>query len=163
MISSGHMKPRVPPPVVALVAAVVMWLLHRRLPMARWIEPPWSWLGIVPAAVGVGLDVHAFRHFRHVGTTVNPMQPQQATRLVTDGIFGLSRNPMYFGLLLILIGWAMWLGTASEWLVPPLFMLGITYAQIVPEERALGELFGAQYLAYRRDVTRWIGRSRTRS
>jgi hypothetical protein len=82
MISSGHMKPRVPPPVVALVAVVVMWFLHRRLPMARWIEPPWSWLGIVPAAVGVGIDVRAFRHFRHVGT--------RARRTIRSAVSGLS-------------------------------------------------------------------------
>jgi protein-S-isoprenylcysteine O-methyltransferase Ste14 len=163
MVSSERMKTRVPPPVVALIAAIVMWFLDRRLPMARWIGPPWSWLGLVPVAVGVAIDVRAFRHFRRVGTTVNPMQPEQATRLVTDGIFGISRNPMYFGLLLILIGWAVWLGAASAWLIPPLFLLGITYAQIVPEERALGELFGPQYVAYRRDVARWIGRLRARS
>src|SRR5580658_5796550 len=136
MISIERMKPRVPPPVVALLATIVMWFLHRRLPMARWIEPPWSWLGSVPAAVGVAIAARAFRHFRRVGTTVNPMQPSHATRLVTDGIFGISRNPMYFGLLLILIGWAVWLGAASVWVIPPLFLLGITYAQIVPEERA---------------------------
>ena len=115
MVSSERMKTRVPPPVVALIAAIVMWFLDRRLPMARWIGPPWSWLGLVPVAVGVAIDVRAFRHFRRVGTTVNPMQPEQATRLVTDGIFGISRNPMYFGLLLILIGWSDAAGLPNSW------------------------------------------------
>jgi protein-S-isoprenylcysteine O-methyltransferase Ste14 len=86
------------------------------------------------------------------------MDPSKATRLVTDGVFRISRNPMYLGLLLLLIGWALWLGSASVWLIPPLFVITITVVQIIPEERALGQLFGAQYLAYRASVARWIGR-----
>jgi protein-S-isoprenylcysteine O-methyltransferase Ste14 len=86
------------------------------------------------------------------------MDPSRATRLVTDNVFSISRNPMYLGLLLLLIGRALWLGTLSVWLIPPLFLFVTTYVQIVPEEQALTQLFGAQYDAYRRDVARWIGR-----
>ena len=76
---------------------------------------------------------------------------------MTDGVFRLSRNPMYLSLLLLLIGWAIWLGTISPWLVPPLFVIVITVGQIIPEERALVELFGERYLAYRASVARWMG------
>lgn len=93
----------------------------------------------------------AFVRFRQAQTTVNPMEPEKATSLVTDGVFRISRNPMYLGLLLLLTGWALWLGTASPWFVPPLFVIAISVAQIVPEE-----LFGERYRAYRQSVARWI-------
>jgi protein-S-isoprenylcysteine O-methyltransferase Ste14 len=141
-----------------LVAAASMWALHRWLPLGHWIAPPWNRLAGLPGGVGVAIDVAALRRFHQARTTVNPMDPGKATRLVTDGVFRISRNPMYLGLLLLLIGWALWLGSASAWLMPPLFVMVITVVQIIPEEQALGQLFGAQYLAYRGTVARWIGR-----
>ncbi len=87
------------------------------------------------------------------------MEPGKASHLVTGGIFRFSRNPMYLGLSLLLIGWALWLGTAGPWLVPPVFVLFIYLAQILPEERALESRFGVGYLEYRRTVARWLGRS----
>jgi protein-S-isoprenylcysteine O-methyltransferase Ste14 len=65
---------------------------------------------------------------------------------------------MYLGLTLLLTGWAIWLGGASPWLIPPLFVIVIMVVQIVPEEQALGQLFVDQFLSYRRSVARWIGR-----
>ena len=85
------------------------------------------------------------------------MDPSTASRLVTGGVFRISRNPMYLGLTLLLIGWAVWLGSASPWLIPPLFVTIVTLLQILPEEEALGQLFGQQYVEYRRDVARWLG------
>jgi protein-S-isoprenylcysteine O-methyltransferase Ste14 len=144
-----------------LLAAGSMWALSRWLPLAHCFGLPWNRLGVIPGALSVALDVAAFRRFRALQTTVNPMQPGKATRLVTDGAFRISRNPMYLGLLLLLIGWALWLGSASPWFVPPLFVMTITLVQIIPEERALGRLFGTQYLAYRSSVARWLGRHGT--
>ena len=77
---------------------------------------------------------------------------------MTDAVFRISRNPMYLGLPLLLIGWALWLGSASAWLIPPLFVLVITLLQIIPEKQALSRLFGAQRLVYRQSVACWIGR-----
>jgi protein-S-isoprenylcysteine O-methyltransferase Ste14 len=137
-----------------------MWALHHWMPLDHWIAPPWNRLGGLAGAVGIAIAVAAFVRFRKVGTTVNPMDPSKASHLVTDGVYGLSRNPMYLGLMLLLIGWAVWLGSASAWLIPPLFMIVITVVQIIPEEKALGHLFGEHYLSYRRNVARWIGRRR---
>jgi hypothetical protein len=75
-----------------LIAAVVMWALSRWLPLAFWIRGPWNRVGTLPAAIGFAIAVAAFVQFRHVRTTVNPMDPSKATRLVTDGIFHLSRK-----------------------------------------------------------------------
>jgi protein-S-isoprenylcysteine O-methyltransferase Ste14 len=154
------MKPRIPPPIVMLTAAALMWALHRWMPLGHWIAPPWNRFGSLPAALGLAIAVAAGVRFRQARTTTNPMDPSKASRLVTDGVFCVSRNPMYLGLELLLIGWAVWLGSASPWLIPPLFVIVITVVQILPEEHALGQLFGDQYLSYRRRVARWIGRRR---
>jgi protein-S-isoprenylcysteine O-methyltransferase Ste14 len=143
-----------------LLAAGLMWVLAHWMPLAQWISAPWNRLGGLVAAVGIAIAVAAFARFRNAGTTVNPLDPSKASRLVTDGVFRVSRNPMYLGLVLLLIGWAVWLGSASPWLVPPLFVIVLTVVQIIPEEQALSRNFGESYLLYRRSVTRWIGRRR---
>jgi protein-S-isoprenylcysteine O-methyltransferase Ste14 len=150
----------IPPPILMLLAAGVMWALNRWLPLAHGILGPSNLVGAaVPAAIGFLIVVAAFMRFHQVRTTVNPMDPSKATQLVTDCVFQFSRNPMYLGLMLLLVGWAVWLDSASPWFIPPLFMIVITRVQIVPEEQALERLFGAQYVAYRQSVARWFGRS----
>jgi protein-S-isoprenylcysteine O-methyltransferase Ste14 len=152
------MRLRIPPPIVMMLAAALMWALHHWMPLGHWIAPPWNRLGGLAGAAGIAVAAAAFVRFRQTGTTVNPMDPSKASHLVTDGVYCVSRNPMYLGLTLLLTGWAIWLGSASPWLVPPLFVIVITVVQIVPEEQALGQLFGDHYLSYRRSVARWIGR-----
>jgi protein-S-isoprenylcysteine O-methyltransferase Ste14 len=150
---------RIPPPLIALAAAALIGALHRWLPVAHVITSPWNALGVLVGALAIVIILTAFRQFRRASTTVNPLDPSKATLLVTDGIFSLTRNPMYLGLLLLLVGWAIWLGSASVWLVPPLFWVVITFGQIIPEERALTRLFGEQYVTYKGEVARWFGRS----
>ena len=151
------MRLRIPPPILMLLAAGLMWMLDHYMPLAQWIDPPWHRLGGLVAAVGISIDVAALICFRKAGTTVNPLDPSKASRLVTDGVFRVTRNPMYLGLVLLLIGWGVWLGSASPWLVPPLFVIALTMVQIIPEEHALRRCFGEPYLSYQRKVPRWIG------
>ncbi len=153
------MKTRIPPPFIMFFAAAVMWALHRWLPLVEWLGAPWNRMGALFIAAGVAVSVSAFRRFKRAGTTVNPRDPGKASRLVTDSVFRFSRNPMYLGLLLALIGWALLLGSASQWIVPPMFAIGITRVQIIPEEQTLARLFGDEYQAYRRTVRRWLGRT----
>jgi protein-S-isoprenylcysteine O-methyltransferase Ste14 len=152
------MNPRIPPPLLMLLAAALMWTMQRWWPMAHWLSTPWNRIGLLPAAAGILIAAAAITQFRRSRTTLNPIEPSRASHLVTGGIFGFSRNPMYLGLVLLLIGWACWLGSATPWLVPPLFAILIYAAQIVPEERALEAVFGDAYVAYRHRVARWIGR-----
>jgi protein-S-isoprenylcysteine O-methyltransferase Ste14 len=154
------MKPLIPPPIVMLLAGAAMWALDRWLPLARLIAPPWNRVGALPAAAGLVTVVAAFVGFGKARTTINPMDPSKASRLVTGGIFRYTRNPMYLGLLLLLVGWALWLRSLSPWLLPPLFAVYMTIVQIAAEEAALDRLFGEEYFAYRRSVARWLGRSR---
>jgi protein-S-isoprenylcysteine O-methyltransferase Ste14 len=140
-----------------LLAGALMWALDRWLALAHWIGHPWNRLGGLPAALGIGVAASALIRFHRAGTSVNPVDLSKTSRLVSDGIFGITRNPMYLALTLLLTGWAIWLGSASPWLVPPLFAVVITVVQIIPEERMLGRMFGEQYFAYQRRVARWIG------
>ncbi len=150
------MQTRIPPPVLALLAAAAMWALHHWLALGMLVAPGHARWGLLPVTIGVLILLAAMVQFRRARTTVNPMRPQDASHLVTHGIFGRSRNPMYLGLTFMLVGLAVWLGTASPWLVPPSFVAAITWLQIVPEERALGRLFGAEYAAYCAQVGRWL-------
>jgi len=96
------------------------------------------------------------RYFRRAKTTVNPMKPESASALVASGIYRYSRNPMYLGFLLMLLGWALWLSNASALLLLPAFVLYMNRFQICPEERALLSLFGPDYMQYRARVRRWL-------
>lgn len=158
VILSGmkNLELKVPPPVVALVTAMGMWGLARAFP-SPWGYPPlpvpWA-LALV--ALGVAIAVAGFAGFRRKGTTVDPTQPGKASALVTGGIYRFTRNPMYLGLTLGLLAWALRLGTALALLGPALFVPYITRFQVFPEERALRALFGAAYAQYTARVRRWL-------
>lgn len=109
--------------------------------------------------IGFSLDLAAVLLFHRADTTVSPTNPGSSSALVMGGVFRFSRNPMYLGLVLQLIGWGLWLGSLSPFLVPPLFALAITTLQIIPEEQALTEKFGDDYLRYRTSTRRWLGRT----
>lgn len=156
-------RTRVPPPIYAAVAGVLIYGLHRFLPQAT-VVGGLGWMSGIAAismgVLGVALVAWAARVFGHVHTTIDPRDPYRASQLVTVGPYAFTRNPMYLGLLLLLTGWAIWLGNLVGLLVPPLFVVVVTFLQILPEERALATLFGGPYGDYRHRVHRWFGRSR---
>lgn len=152
------MKPRIPPPVLAVLAALAMRWLAVSTPVATTVSGELRWLGALVAILAATLMVSAALQFRRARTTINPLEPEAATTLVTHGVFAYSRNPMYLGLALILAGWAFWLGALTPWLVLPLFTTSITVLQVLPEERALGQRFGRDFATYRRTTDRWFGR-----
>jgi protein-S-isoprenylcysteine O-methyltransferase Ste14 len=84
------------------------------------------------------------------------LSPETATSLVDGGIFSVSRNPMYVGLLLVSIGWAVWLASLTNIAVIVLSVVVMTNLQIKPEEDALRKLFVEKYAEYCRNVRRWI-------
>ncbi|RTL62507.1 MAG: isoprenylcysteine carboxylmethyltransferase family protein [Hyphomicrobiales bacterium] len=147
---------KIPPPIVVLLVAAAMWPLAGvapRLPLdglARWIAASVLGLG------GLFVLRAGVQRFRHAATTINPVNIEAASTLVTSGIFAYTRNPMYVGMTLLLLGWAAVLGGAWSLLGPLVFVLWINRFQIVPEERVLSAKFGPRYEAYRKNVRRWI-------
>ena len=94
--------------------------------------------------------------FRKAKTTVSPLHPDQASSLVTMGIYQYTRNPMYFGLLLILFSFGLYLLNLASMFVLPFYVWFISKYQIMPEEEALQEVFGDDYKNYQGRVRRWI-------
>ena len=147
---------KIPPPVVGLATAALMWFVAREFPALRFTFPYQTGLAIGLAAIGLLLDVSGVAGFLRAKTTVNPLKPAAASKLVTTGLYRFTRNPMYAGMLLLLLAWATRLSNTAALAGPPLFALYITRFQIVPEERALSSLFGREYAAYRARVRRWF-------
>ncbi len=145
-----------PPPLVALCIALAMWLTSR---IVRPIDVP-HLLRIGAALafllVGLGFDVAGLVSFMRARTTVNPLRPAATSALVVSGVYRLTRNPMYLGLLLVLVAWATFLANGVAYLLAPLFVLYIGRFQIVPEERMLADKFGTDFAAYRARVRRWL-------
>ena len=147
---------RIPPPIVALVVGAGMWFASRSaLPCEASLlvrGSVFAAIALVGGAVALAGDVE----FKRARTTINPMRPEKSTALVTSGIYRFTRNPMYVGLTLVVIGWAAFLCSAWALAGPVAFVLYIGRFQIVPEERALAARFGAAYADYMARVRRWL-------
>jgi protein-S-isoprenylcysteine O-methyltransferase Ste14 len=147
---------RIPPPIAAVLFGIVMWRMSLVAPSLDVPPLVQFWLAPSFALVGVALAVSGAIAFRRAKTTINPTKPGAASSLVLSGVYGVTRNPMYVGLVLVLVAWAIFL---SSWLTlagPLLFAAYIQRFQIAPEERALAATFGADYSAYKARVRRWI-------
>ena len=94
--------------------------------------------------------------FHRAKTTVNPMKPDKASSLVTSGVYRITRNPMYVGLLLVLVAWAVFLSSPPALAGPVAFLFYVGRFQIMPEEITLSSLFGSEYNAYKSGVRRWL-------
>ena len=147
---------KVPPVALVLLVAALMWLAMWTMPAFEFQVPLRKILSVSMATAGTivsGLGVLSFRRAR---TTVNPMKPDSASSLVVSGIYRLTRNPMYLGFLLVLVGWAIYLSNALTFFFLPAFIVYMNRFQIEPEEQALHVLFGPQFAAYRSRVRRWL-------
>ena len=113
---------------------------------------------VAPVFVGLGLAVlfGAALQFRLQRTTLDPRTPAKASRFVARGLFRFTRNPMYLGMALVLLGIAAWAAHVIGCLLVVIFCLYLTELQIKPEERALEQRFGQEYLVYKAAVRRWI-------
>ncbi len=140
---------RVPPPLVALLTAALMWAIARDALAIRIGNTLRLALVGVLAAVGVLLAGAGFRAFGRANTTINPIDIEAASALVTSGIHGYTRNPMYLCLVAFLLAWVVYLAVPWTLLGPIAFVLYITRFQIIPEERVLYKKFGDAYAARR--------------
>ena len=146
---------RVPPPVVGAVVAALMWWPSGLPPPLPLSDGARLAIVLLLAATGLTFDLLGLIAFRRSRTTVNPLQPQKASALVTGGVYRVTRNPMYVGMALLLAAWAAYLASPWSFLGPVLFVAYITRYQIAPEERVLHERF-PQFAAYAARVRRWL-------
>jgi protein-S-isoprenylcysteine O-methyltransferase Ste14 len=137
---------------LALALAADRWVLRLPLPGAG--RRGTRSAGAAVAAAGGLLSLSGALTVLHHGTTVVPHRA--ATRLVTTGPFRLTRNPMYTGQVIALLGIALRAGSWWPLIVTPLSTKATTRLVVLPEENYLAERFGEDYQRYRARVRRWI-------
>lgn len=152
----SRLELKIPPDVVWLILAGLMWLAARATP--RLVIPTLlrAGTGVVLTILGVAIVVGARKALERANTTWGPMTPERTTSLVTAGVYAFSRNPMYLGMLLVMLAWAAWLASPAALIVSGVFVPYIDRFQIAPEERALSASLGREYLDYLARVRRWV-------
>ncbi|UVJ43632.1 isoprenylcysteine carboxylmethyltransferase family protein [Pseudomonas sp. LS1212] len=148
---------RIPPPLVATLFGLLIWLAARQLPGGLELAIEWR-LGAALAVLlaGAGVCLAGVLSFRRARTTVNPLKPETASALVSSGIYRYTRNPMYLGFAIALLAWSIFLAWPLALLGVLGFALYMNRFQIGPEERALSALFGADFHQYCGRVRRWL-------
>jgi protein-S-isoprenylcysteine O-methyltransferase Ste14 len=142
------------PPTYLISSIIAMLVLNFVFPVSRVIRFPWNLLGIVPLAIGIIVNLVADKAFKKTDTTVKPFE--DSTTLITTGVFRISRHPMYVGMVLILIGIAVLMGSLTPYSVIFVFVVLMEIVFIRVEERMLEEKFGGAWSAYKGKVRRWI-------
>jgi protein-S-isoprenylcysteine O-methyltransferase Ste14 len=145
---------RILPPVLLLVFTALMIALKSLLPEPVVVPFPFTWLGAIPALAGLGVTLTAARRFHRIGTNIRTFN--DPTLLVTDGLFSWSRNPMYLGMSLFLVGLAIVLGTLPPLLLAAAFIVIADRWYIRFEEAAMRRKFGEDYVAYTERTRRWF-------
>ncbi|WP_421869715.1 methyltransferase family protein [Motiliproteus sp.] len=147
---------KIPPVLLVITFAMLMWAISWlspgiAVPLAARITAL-----LVFTAIGACFSVSGVYCFNKAKTTVNPITPNAASALVTSGIYRHTRNPMYVGFLFALIGWGLFLANLYALALTLGFVWYMNRFQIQPEEQALDSLFGSDFLAYKREVRRWL-------
>lgn len=153
---TSGMKLKIPPVFVFLLFGGLMYALAKLLPVGYFDFFGRRYLMMALMVIAVGITAMALFQFLRSRTTVDPATPSKASKLVSSGIYQYSRNPMYLGLLLLLLAWGLWLGNAFNVLMAAGFVGYMNRFQIIPEEEVLSEVFGKAYAQYCTLVRRWF-------
>lgn len=146
----------IPPPVYMVLAIMSIVYGKPYFPQLSIAFAEQQWLGVALAVIGAAIAIVSVLRFRLLGTTIKPNKLDEATHLVTDGLYNYSRNPMYVGMTILISSAGILFG--SFLFIPALiaFVLVITKFQIEPEEVGLEKLFGQEFLDFKARTRRWI-------
>lgn len=147
---------KIPPAIVWIAFAGAIVVAARLLPTTRFPFPGHRVVAISLALLGVTIVLAGVREFRRARTTVSPLATARASSVVTRGIYQRTRNPMYVGMALGLVGVSIWTASLAGLILVPAFCGYLTAFQIKPEERALLARFGPDYASYLNRVRRWF-------
>ena len=145
---------KVLPPVWFLLSIILMAGLHFWLPIQQLFFPPISYLGIVAIAMGIVVLLFCAYLFRQKNTAIVPFQ--ESSYLIRESIFNYSRNPIYLGMIITLMGVWLYLGSLTPVFIVPVFAWLIQKLFIKEEERMLEAKFGQEYREYKATVRRWV-------
>jgi protein-S-isoprenylcysteine O-methyltransferase Ste14 len=152
----SFLEHKIPPPIVALLCAAAMWYVAGLAPAVALPTTIRIAAAALLLAAGFAVMLAGVISFRRAKTTVNPLKPETATALVTSGAYRYTRNPMYLGMLVVLLAWAVYLSAPIALVGVVFFWLYIGRFQIRPEEKALLALFGSAFTDYSSRVRRWL-------
>ena len=149
-----NLDKRVPPTIVTLIFAAIIYLSAEYFYQFYFFYQ--IIVSFIVALIGICILSVAIVQFKQFKTTVNPLKPESASVLVTSGIYKFSRNPMYLGMLLLIIG--LWINTGAilGFIILPSYVAYLSYFQILPEERAMKAVFSGDYEVYCQQVRRWL-------
>lgn len=147
---------KIPPLVIVAVCAGLIWLISSAFPHLNIRGSLSSHFALLFASVGIVMELVSIAYFSRAKTTVNPLKPERSNQLVITGLYRVTRNPMYVGMLLLLSGYTIWKGNPFGISALWVFTAYITHFQIKPEEEALLQHFGDAYRDYKKRVRRWL-------
>ena len=148
------MKNKIPPPIVTFFFGLCIYFSQEYFP--EFNLEFLTMLSFIFYFAGLTVLILAVGMFKKQNTTVNPIKIENASSLVTSGIFKYSRNPMYLGMVIILFGLALMFNLVGGILFVFLFMIYITKFQIRPEEEVMERLFGEDFIKYKHKVRMWL-------
>ena len=154
-MNKGDVKKKAPlPPTYFLLCLLLAIVLHFVLPLVKIIYPPYNYTGVLFIGMGIWIIIWTDRLFKVKNTTVKPFE--KATCFIQEGPFRFTRHPMYLGMIIILVGVAILLGSISPFICPIGFFIAMSIVFIPQEEKALEETVGQDFIYYKRRVRCWI-------
>ena len=145
---------KIPPPLIVLTLIISIYFSSKKIDL---INIPFQLeISFFILSLGILVFINPVLKFIKSKTTINPIQFEETNRLVTSGIFKYSRNPMYLGMLMIIISTSIFYLNIYSILMPFLFIFWINKFQIKREEAFLTEKFGKEYLSYKNKTRRWL-------
>ena len=145
---------KIPPPLIVLTLIISIYFSSKKIDLIN--IPLQLEISFFILSLGTLVFINPVLKFIKSKTTINPIQFEETNRLVTSGIFKYSRNPMYLGMLMIIISTSIFYLNIYSILTPFLFVFWINKFQIKREEIFLTEKFGKEYLSYKNKTRRWL-------
>ena len=145
---------RIKPPHIALTLLFLSWLASYKFPQLNIVKNPYNKIGIIILVMGLSLTFYSFYLFKKNKTPILPGEKPKF--IVMEGPYKFTRNPMYLGVSIALLGAAVYFGNLLSFLSPIIFFLAMNYYYVPFEEKLMENLFGKKYTNYRKKVRRWV-------
>jgi len=145
---------KIPPPLLVLILVISNYFSSKKIDLI--LFPNQNLISFIILIIGVLILINPILKFIKSKTTIDPIKFKKVNKLITSGIYKYSRNPMYLGLLMIVISTSIFYLSIFSITTPILFVCWINRFQIEREEIFLTEKFGKEYTLYKTKTRRWI-------
>jgi protein-S-isoprenylcysteine O-methyltransferase Ste14 len=146
---------KIVPPLWLLMFLIAGLAVHFFVPSTRAFDIAYPIIGVVLIAAGGALAMHGSALFSKEKTEILPTSATNRV-LITYGAYAYSRNPMYLGMVLSIVGVAIWVGSLPLFIATILYFCVLNFSFIPFEEAKMSRIFGKEYDTYRHKVRRWV-------